>query len=150
MNSVVLIGRLTRDPELSYTPNNQMAVTHFTLAVDRPRTQGRERQADFIRVTVFGKQAENVDRYLAKGRQVAVNGRIQTGSYKNREGQTVYTTDVIANNVEFLGSGNSNGGSNSGFERRDNEPSFGDDFDSPANEPSMPDAFQATEEDIPF
>lgn len=146
MNSVVLIGRLTRDPELSYTPNNQMAVTHFTLAVDRPRTQGRERQADFIRVTVFGKQAENVDRYLAKGRQVAVNGRIQTGSYKNREGQTVYTTDVIANNVEFLGSG----GGNSGFERRDNASAFGDGFDSPVNEPSMPDAFEATEEDIPF
>ena len=89
MNSVILIGRLTRDPELTYTPNNQTAVTHFSIAVDRPGTQGRDRQADFIRITVFGKQAENCDRYLSKGRQVAINGRIQTGSYKNREGQTV-------------------------------------------------------------
>ena len=70
MNSVILIGRLTRDPELTYTPNNQTAVTHFSIAVDRPGTQGRDRQADFIRITVFGKQAENCDRYLSKGRQV--------------------------------------------------------------------------------
>lgn len=102
MNQVILIGRLTRDPELVYTPGNQTAVTHFSIAVDRPGTQGREKQADFIRITTFGKQAENCDRYLHKGKQVAVNGRIQTGSYKNKEGQTVYTTDVIANNVEFL------------------------------------------------
>ena len=149
MNSVILIGRLTRDPELTYTPNNQTAVTHFSIAVDRPGTQGRDRQADFIRITVFGKPAENCDRYLSKGRQVAVNGRIQTGSYKNREGQTVYTTDVIANNVEFLGGGN--GGNDSGYSRRsESEPSaFNDNFSSPM-EPSMPDSFEATEEDIPF
>ena len=139
MNSVILIGRLTRDPELTYTPNNQTAVTHFSIAVDRPGTQGRDRQADFIRITVFGKQAENCDRYLSKGRQVAINGRIQTG----------YTTDVIANNVEFLGGGN--GGNDSGYSRRsESEPSaFNDSFSSPM-EPSMPDSFEATEEDIPF
>ena len=141
MNSVILIGRLTRDPELVYIPGNQTAVTHLSIAVDRPRTQGREKQADFIRITVFGKQAENCDRYLHKGKQVAVNGRIQTGSYKNKEGQTVYTTDVIANNVEFLGS------SQQGTPRQPDEaytdiaPHFGDE---------MPDAFEATEEDIPF
>ena len=151
MNSVILIGRLTRDPELTYTPNNQTAVTHFSIAVDRPGTQGRDRQADFIRITVFGKQAENCDRYLSKGRQVAVNGRIQTGSYKNREGQTVYTTDVIANNVEFLGGGNSGGGNNSGYGRRaESEPSSHNDSFSSPMEPSMPDSFEATEEDIPF
>ena len=107
MNSVVLIGRLCADPELSYTPNTQTAVCRFTLAVDRPRRQGEDQGADFIRITVWGKQAENCDRYIAKGRQVAVAGRIQTGSYTDRNGQKVYTTDVVANNVEFLASGSS-------------------------------------------
>ena len=100
MNSVILIGRLTADPELNYT-QSQMAICRFTLAVDR---SGRDKGADFIRITVFDKQAENCKRYLSKGRQTAVHGRIQTGSYQNREGQTVYTTDVIADRVEFVGS----------------------------------------------
>lgn len=149
MNNVVLIGRLTRDPELNYTSNSQTAVAHFTLAVDRPYQQGRERQADFIRITVFGRQAETCDRYLSKGRQVAVRGRIQTGSYKNREGQTVYTTDVIADRVEFLGSGNGNGGS-MGPGRGDSN--GGGQFDDRDQQPvsDFPDAFQETEEDIPF
>ena len=103
MNSVVLIGRLARDPELSYTANTQTAVCHFTLAVSRPRRNGEDQGADFLRVTVFGRQAENCDRYLAKGRQCAVHGRIETGSYKNREGVNVNTFDIIADNVEFLG-----------------------------------------------
>lgn len=103
MNNVVLIGRLARDPELSYTQNTQTAVCRFTLAVDRPKKQGEDQGADFIRITVWGRQAETCDRYLSKGRQCAVIGRIQTGSYKNRNGETVYTTDVIAERVEFLG-----------------------------------------------
>ena len=105
MNSVILIGRLARDPELSYTPNTQTAVGRFTIAVDRPRRDGEDQGADFIRITVWGRQAETCDRYLSKGRQVAVMGRIQTGSYKNRSGDTVYTTDVVAERVEFLGGG---------------------------------------------
>nr|DAY40679.1 MAG TPA: Single strand binding protein [Caudoviricetes sp.] len=141
MNSVILIGRLTRDPELVYTPGNQTAVTHFSIAVDRPTAQGKERQADFIRITTFGKQAENCDRYLHKGKQVAVNGRIQTGSYKNKEGQTVYTTDVIANNVEFLSS------SQQGTPRQPDEAYSNS---TPNYQDEMPDAFEATEEDIPF
>ena len=128
MNQVILIGRLTRDPELVYTPGNQTAVTHFSIAVDRPGTQGREKQADFIRITVFGKQ-------------VAVNGRIQTGSYKNREGQTVYTTDVIANNVEFLGSSQQSTPRQPDEAYSDSAPNYQDE---------MPDAFEVTEEDIPF
>ncbi len=112
MNIVILVGRLTRDPELSYTPNTQTAVCHFTLAVDRPRRNGEDAGADFFRITVFGRQAENCDRYLAKGRQAAVTGRAETGSYKNREGVTVNTLDIIASNVEFLSSGQS--GSNQG------------------------------------
>lgn len=100
MNSVILIGRLTRDPELRYT-QSQTAVCRFTLAVDRPKNSEKE-GADFPSVVVFGKQAENCDKYLAKGRKVAVEGRIQTGSYKNKEGSTVYTTNVVASRVEFL------------------------------------------------
>lgn len=105
MNSVILIGRLARDPELSYTPNTNTACCRFTIAVDRPRRQGEDQGADFIRITVWGRQAETCDRYLAKGRQIAAQGRIQTGSYKNRNGETVYTTDVVAERVEFLGTG---------------------------------------------
>ncbi len=154
MNSVILIGRLTRDPELSYTPSNQTPVTRFTIAVDRPVQQGRERQADFIRITVWGKQAETCDRYLSKGRQVAVMGRIQTGSYKNREGVTVYTTDVVADRVEFLGGGN--GGDGAGRGSRDSQPAERSSYSAPQDD--MPDAFQDTfndtfddaVEDIPF
>ena len=114
MNSVVIIGNLTRDPELRYsTGANQTAFCRFTVAVnDRRRnaqTQQWEDNTSFIPVVVFGRQAENCDRYLAKGRKVAVQGRIQTGSYTNKEGNKVYTTDVVANNVEFLGGGNAEG-----------------------------------------
>lgn len=108
MNNVQLIGRLTKKPEISYTPINQTANTKFTLAVDRPRKNGQDQGADFIRIAVWGKVAENCAQYLDKGRRVAITGRIQTGSYKNREGATVYTTDVIAERVEFLDYGNSN------------------------------------------
>jgi single-strand DNA-binding protein len=103
MNSVILIGRLCADPELSYTPNTQTAVCRFTLAVDKAR-KTEDQSADFIRITVWDKQAENCDRYLRKGSQCAIHGRIQTGSYKGRNGETVYTTDVVADRVEFLGS----------------------------------------------
>lgn len=103
MNNVILIGRLCRDPELSYT-TTQTAICKFTLAVDRPARTGEERTADFIRITAFNAQAENSNRYLKKGSKCAVNGRIQTGSYKDRDGRTVNTFDVIANNVEFLDS----------------------------------------------
>lgn len=100
MNSVILIGRLRKKPELEYTAGNT-PVTKFTIAVDRDK---KDDDADFIRITVFGKQAENVCRFMDKGRQISVMGRIQTGSYPDKNtGKTVYTTDVIANRVEFLG-----------------------------------------------
>ena len=103
MNSVILIGRITAKPELQYTPS-QMAVTKFTIAVDRPAKDGKK-ETDFIRVTAYGRWAESICRYMDKGRQIAVQGRIQTGSYKDRDGKTVYTTDIIIDNDEFLGSG---------------------------------------------
>lgn len=153
MNQVVLIGRLTRDPELSYTANSQTAVSHFTLAVDRPtaRRNDGEQTADFIRITVFGKQAETSERYLSKGRQVAIHGRIQTGSYTNRDGARVYTTDVIADRVEFLGSGNGGGRGGQGYDggQRFDGGNGGDSFGQP-DMGDLPDAFQAAEDDIPF
>ena len=143
MNNVVLIGRLTRDPELSYTPSNQTPVCRFTIAVDRPRRNGEDTGADFIRITVWGKQAENCDRYISKGRQVGVSGRIQTGSYKNKEGITVYTTEVVADRVEFLGGGNANSVPSNNSSVEESAPAMGGFED-------MPDTFQAAEDDIPF
>lgn len=110
MNKVILIGRLTRDPELRYTQSNQ-AVCTFTLAVDKKLSREKREEAeaagrptaDFPRIIVWGKMAENASRYLFKGSQCAVEGRIQTGSYQDSEtGKTVYTTDIIADSVEFL------------------------------------------------
>ena len=101
MNRVELIGRLTRDPELRYTGSN-IATTRFTLAVNRPfQSQNGEQGTDFINIVVWRKQAENVKKYCSKGSLVAVEGRIQTGSYE-KDGQRVYTTDVVADSVQFL------------------------------------------------
>ena len=102
MNSVILIGRLTAKPELNYT-KDQTAIAKFTIAVDR---QTKDKGADFIRVTAFGRRAESICRYMDKGRLIAVQGRIQTGSYKDKDGKTVYTTDVIIDHDEFLGGKN--------------------------------------------
>lgn len=102
MNNVVLIGRLTKDPEIRYTSGSQMAVATFSIAIDRQVRQGEEKKTDYPRIIVFGKQAENCERFLAKGRLVGVQGRLQTGSYTNKDGVIVYTTDVVADRVEFL------------------------------------------------
>ncbi len=112
MNKVFLIGRLTRDPELRYTGNNT-AVASFSLAVQRnfANAQG-EREADFFNITVWRKQAENVKNYLSQGSQVAIEGRLQTRSYDDANGQKRYVTEVVADNVEFIGSRNSSGNSN--------------------------------------
>lgn len=98
MNHVNLIGRTTKEIEISYTPNTQTAVVRFTIAVDRVKAEG----ADFISCKAWGKTAENMHKYVKKGQRVAVSGRLETGSYKNEQGVTVYTTDVIADAVEFL------------------------------------------------
>lgn len=99
-NIVLLIGRLTKDPDVRYTTQTQTAVATFTLAVNRPYS--KEKEADFIRIVVYGKPAENCGTYIKKGSLVGVQGRIQTGSYKKDNGDTVYTTDVVADRVEFL------------------------------------------------
>lgn len=101
MNRVELIGRLTRDPELRYTSSN-IATARFSLAVNRPfQSQNGEQGTDFINIVVWRKQAENVKKYCTKGSLVAVEGRIQTGSYE-KDGQRVFTTDVVADSVQFL------------------------------------------------
>ena len=110
MNKVILIGRLARDPEMR-TTNSGIAMTRFTLAVSRPfNSQDGRDQTDFIGCIVWRRQAENVARYCTKGSQVAIEGRIQTGSYDAQDGTKRYTTDVVCDNVTFLGSKNSNGG----------------------------------------
>lgn len=129
MNSVIITGRLTKDVECKYT-QSQMAVAQFTVAVNRPKKNGEDNGADFPRCIAFGKTAENLEKFTAKGRLIAVQGRIQTGSYKNKAGDTVYTTDVVADRVEFLE-----------WKKRDDEPYEAED---PA------DSFAALNEDIPW
>ncbi len=143
MNHVILIGRLVRDPELKFIPNTGKAVVKYTLAIDRNLSREKKAEltekgqptADFIRVIAWGKLAETCANYLAKGRMVAVQGNIQTGSYKTNTGETRYSTDVLANSVEFL---------QSSGDKKENV----DDNSSNYN----PEDFQAIEddEDIPF
>ena len=131
MNQVNLIGRLTRDPDVRYN-QNQMAVARFSIAINNG--YGDNERTDYPSIVVFGKQAENCEKYLSKGRLVAVSGRIQTGSYTNKDGATVYTTDVVANRVEFLEWGDRAQGQSSPA----------------AQAEAVPQGFQELEEDLPF
>ena len=104
MNKVFLVGRLTRDPELRYSSSN-VASMRSAIAVDRQFVrEGEERGADFINIVAFGNRAETMKKYLVKGSQIAIDGRIQTGSYDGADGKKVYTTDVIVENFQFLDS----------------------------------------------
>lgn len=100
MNTVTLIGRLTKDPTIKYA--NDLAIADFTLAIDRPPNRNGEKQTDFPRCKAFGKTAETIEKYVGKGQMIGVVGSIQTGSYENREGQTVYTTDVAVQRIDIL------------------------------------------------
>ncbi|MCR4739693.1 MAG: single-stranded DNA-binding protein [Lachnospiraceae bacterium] len=108
MNKVILMGRLTKDPEVRYSSgDNQTAVARYTLAVDRRFTRnGNDQTADFIPCVVFGKSGEFAEKYFRKGTKIVVTGRIQTGSYTNKDGQKVYTTEVIVEDQEFAESKN--------------------------------------------
>jgi len=118
MNRVILMGRLTRDPNISYSQSgDNMAIARFTMAVDRRgrRQDGADQQtADFIGCVCFGRQAEFAEKYLRQGTKIAVTGRIQTGSYTNKDGQKVYTTDVVLDDIEFAESKNSGDGGSEG------------------------------------
>ena len=120
MNKVILMGRLTRDAEIRYSQGESAtAIARFSLAVDRrfSRNNGDEQSADFINCVAFGKTAEFLERFGRKGTKFLVEGRIQTGSYTNKDGQKVYTTDVVVEQVEFAESKNSAG--NGGFDQPD-------------------------------
>lgn len=115
MNKVILMGRLTRDPDVRYSAGeNSTAVARYTLAVDRRFHRDGDATADFVGCVAFGRQAEFAEKYLRQGTKIAITGRIQTGSYTNREGQKVYTTDVVVEEQEFAESKNA-GGNNGGY-----------------------------------
>lgn len=112
INSVVLVGRLTKDPELRYSPTG-IPVCKFILAVNRTFTNEQgEREADFISCVAWRKQAENLANFMKKGNLLGIDGRIQTGSFEGQDGKRVYTTDVVADSIQFLESRNSQNGSN--------------------------------------
>ncbi len=114
MNKVILMGRLTRDPEVRYSSGERsMAIARYTLAVDRRgrRSEGSEQTADFIPCVAFDKSGEFAEKYFRQGMRVLISGRIQTGSYTNKEGQKVYTTEVIIEDQEFADSKNLSGSS---------------------------------------
>lgn len=155
MNRVILIGNLTKDPELRYTPSGT-AVATFTLAINRPRSnQAGEREADFINIVAWQKLADLCATYLRKGRQAAVEGRLQTRSYDNKEGKKVYVTEVVAENVQFLGAKTGEGGSTPGY-----DPGFGgggsrsgrgndnDPFNDPFADAGKP--INISDDDLPF
>lgn len=115
MNKVVLIGRLVADPNLKYTPGKGTAVTQITLAVDKFNTATNQREADFINVVIWGKQAENTAQYMTKGSLMAIGGRIQTRSYDDKEGKKRYVTEVVAGEVSFLSKSKNSQAQNEGF-----------------------------------
>ena len=112
MNKAILMGRLTREPEVRYTSGeNSLAIARYTLAVDRKIRKDGDATADFIPCVVFGRSAEFVEKYFRKGLKIAIVGHVQTGSYTNRDGQNVYTTEVVVEEQEFSESKNSGSGS---------------------------------------
>ena len=111
MNKVVIIGRLTKDPELKYTPGNGTAVTQITVAVERRFKKDGQQEADFIPVVIWGKSAESTAQYMRKGLLMGVSGRIQTRNYDHKDGYKVYVTEVVAEEIKFLEWGNKTEGS---------------------------------------
>ncbi|UOQ49587.1 single-stranded DNA-binding protein [Gracilibacillus caseinilyticus] len=131
LNRVVLVGRLTKDPDLRYTPNG-VAVANFTVACNRPfSNQQGQREADFINCVTWRRQAENLANYMGKGSLVGVDGRIQTRSFDNQEGQRVFMTEVVADSIQFLetkggsGGGQPNNQGSQGYNPNQNQPSQG-------------------------
>ncbi|WP_405098109.1 single-stranded DNA-binding protein [Oceanobacillus sp. FSL H7-0719] len=124
LNRVVLVGRLTRDPDLRYTPNG-VAVANFNIAVNRPfSNQQGEREADFINGVVWRRQAENLANYMKKGNLIGVDGRIQTRNYEGQDGKTVYVTEVVADSIQFLETKGASGGQGagpSGYQQNQNQ-----------------------------
>lgn len=147
LNRTVLVGRLTKDPDLRYTPNG-VAVANFTLAVNRPFKQDGQQQADFINCVTWRKQAENLANYMKKGSQIGVDGKLQTRTYEAQDGKTVFVTEVLADSIQFLES-KSKSSNNSSKQSNNNYQS--------SNSSNEPDPFQGVgdpidiqDDDLPF
>ena len=148
MNKAILIGRLTRDPELRTTPTGRN-VCQFSVAVSRTFTNANgEREADFINCVVWDKQAENLVKYQKKGNQIAVDGRIQTRNYEDKDGKRVYVTEILANNISFLDSKGSSAGNSNSFNNFNNLPE--PPIERNNNVASMPDIETVSVEKDPF
>lgn len=144
MNNVQLVGRFTRDPEVRYTDGG-LSIARFTLACDRRFKKEGEASADFISCIAFGKTAEFVEKYFRQGHKMGLTGRIQTGNYTNKEGQKVYTTDIVADNVEFVES--KNGGAVSGTDGSRPDPGQAFGFPDSDGFMNVPDGL---DEELPF
>ena len=164
MNKVILIGRLTRDPELRRS-NTGMAVCNFSVAVNRGFAgQNNEPQTDFINCVCFDKQAENLSRYMTKGRLISVDGRIQSRSYDNQEGKRVYVTEVVATNIQYLESKNASQGTTTNYSNNSYSAPSNDvtpfDFEQPSSAPtvevdndpfaSFGESVEISDNDLPF
>ena len=138
LNSVVLVGRLTKDPELRYTPNNQ-AVATFSLAVNRNfKSQNGERETDFINCVIWRQQAENLANWAKKGALIGITGRIQTRNYENQQGQRVYVTEVVADSFQLLEN------------KKDRENNSQPTVDSPQNFARQAEPMDISDDDLPF
>ncbi len=159
MNSVSLIGRLTKDPDVRYGSGSQQAVARFSIAIDRIPDRNGEKKTDYPNIVCFGKTAELVEKYMSKGRLVGIQGRIQTGSYQNKDGKTVYTTDIVADRVEFLDRGDRDNQSQGGYQGGSSSYSGSSNYggsnnrqqqSAPADD-DVPGGFtELTDDDIPF
>lgn len=149
MNKVILIGRLTRDPDIRYTQGNpSMCVARYTLAVDRPKKQDGTHETDFISCIAFSRLGEFAERYLHQGIKIAIEGRIQTGSYTNKDGQKVYTTDVVVTSQEFCQSLNNAANGPQGGQQSGTSSAVGADNVYPDGFMDIPDNVEA--EGLPF
>ncbi|CAI6329615.1 single-stranded DNA-binding protein (plasmid) [Bacillus subtilis] len=148
LNRVVLVGRLTKDPELRYTPGGK-AVATFTLAINRTYTnQQGEREADFIQCVVWKRLAENVANYLKKGSLAGIDGRLQTRNYENQQGQRVYVTEIICESVQFLDSKNSNNNANQSQQDQQYQQKKNENFRDPFQNEGQP--IDISDDDLPF
>ena len=152
MNKVILMGRLTRDPDIRYSAGeNSTAVARYTLAVDRRFKRDGDQSADFISCVAFGRSAEFAEKYFHQGIRIVVSGRIQTGSYTNRDGNNVYTTDVVVEDQEFAESKNASAENSAGFTPSYQQPSAPS---APSPAPASADGFMnipdGIDEELPF
>lgn len=148
LNRVVLVGRLTKDPELRYTSGGK-AVATFTLAINRTYTnQQGEREADFIQCVVWKRLAENVANYLKKGSLAGIDGRLQTRNYENQQGQRVYVTEIICESVQFLDSKNSNNNANQSQQDQQYQQKKNENFRDPFQNEGQP--IDISDDDLPF